>query len=144
MYPEESIAAALSVWEQAVKHYKKHWHVWTSFIDFLVYVPTDPLCASHVTEGVIKIQLIPRNTVKDFPRTRKAFKEFSGSHLAVDYPEAVYDAWISFEERWGGQKELHDALTRVKKLGDALADKRARVSVSVDSLKKFELTYPRA
>lgn len=81
-----------------------------------------------------------RNTVKDFARTRKAFKEFSGSHLAVDYPEAIYEAWISFEESWGGQKELHDALIRVRKLGDALADKRARVSMS-GSPQKLQLIY---
>jgi hypothetical protein len=69
-----------------------------------------------------------RFTAKNIPRARKAFKEFQGTHLAVDYPEAVYEAWISFEERWGSAKELEDALSRVRKLTEALNEKRAKVS----------------
>ncbi|KAF8310458.1 hypothetical protein DL93DRAFT_2230235 [Clavulina sp. PMI_390] len=103
-YAEDSITGAMDVWEKAVKHYKKHWHVWTSFIDFLTM------------------------TAKNFPRARKAFREFSGAHLAVDYPEAVYEAWISFEEKWGTSEELHAARTKVKKLENALAEKRAKDS----------------
>lgn len=45
LYADESISAALGMWEQAVKHYRKHYHVWTAFIEFLVYVviPPSPL-----------------------------------------------------------------------------------------------------
>jgi len=69
-----------------------------------------------------------RLTAKNIPRARKAFKEFQGTHLAADYPEAVCEAWISFEERWGTAKELEDALSHVRKLTDALNEKRAKVS----------------
>lgn len=68
-----------------------------------------------------------RSTAKNIPRARKAFKEFQGAHLAVDYPEAVYNAWISFEERWGNTKELEDAISRVRNLSDALNEMRAKV-----------------
>lgn len=55
------------------------------------------------------------------------FKEFQGAHLSVDYPEAIYDAWISFEERWGDAAELENAVFRVRKLMEALTEKRSKV-----------------
>lgn len=47
--------------------------------------------------------------------------------MTVDYPEAVYEAWIAFEERWGDAKQLEEAVARVRKLTDALNEKRSRV-----------------
>jgi len=114
-YSDESLDAALRVWEPAAKYYKKYWNTWISFVDFSVL------------------------TVKNIPRARKAFKEFQGTHLAVDYPEAVCEAWISFEERWGTAKELEDALSRVCKLTDALNEKRAKDAYRVSKAQHAKL-----
>lgn len=105
-----------------MKHYRKHYHVWTAFIEFLVYVVTFFCCRKTLNSDVVR-----SSTAKDLLRARKAFKEFQGSHLAVDYPEAIYEAWITFEERWGDAKQLEEAVSRVRKLTDALNDKRSRV-----------------
>jgi hypothetical protein len=65
--------------------------------------------------------------MRDVPRARKAFRDFQGAHLSVDYPEAVYEAWISFEEKWGDAKDIETAVGRVSKLTAALNEKRAKV-----------------
>ncbi|KAF8324916.1 uncharacterized protein EI90DRAFT_3129468 [Cantharellus anzutake] len=94
--------AAQSVWEQAVKHNRKSWHVWIAYADFLVH------------------------TIKDLQQARKAFKDMQSCHLAIDYPESVYEAWIMFEETWGTEKDLDFALRRVRKLTTALGEKRSK------------------
>lgn len=79
-----------------------------------------------------------RTSLKDPVRARKAFKDAQGAHLALDYPEAVYEAWIAFEEIWGTSKDLEYALGRVRKMAAVLNDKRSKVSVFRFSLGVYQ------
>ncbi len=77
----------------------------------------------------VRDTLIPflRHTLRDLQKARKAFKDVQSCHLAIDYPEPVYEAWIGFEETWGTAKDLQFALKRVCKMASALSDKRSKV-----------------
>src|SRR5260370_22116448 len=81
----------------------------------------------------VRDTLIPflRHTLRDLQKARKAFKDVQSCHLAIDYPEPVYEAWIGFEETWGTAKDLQFALKRVCKIASALSDKRSKVRNSV-------------
>jgi hypothetical protein len=45
----------------------------------------------------------------------------------VDWPEAIWDAWLTFEHAHGALAELEDAMDRVERAQAQVAMRRAKV-----------------
>lgn len=59
---------------------------------------------------------------------RSTFQEVSTKNL--DYPEALWDAWLSFEHAHGSLMSLEDALVRIERARTQVEARRMRVSES--------------
>ncbi len=59
---------------------------------------------------------------------RKHFRDVTPKNL--DWPEAVWQAWITFEQLHGSVEQLEDCLDRVNKARDQTNARRAKVSLS--------------
>lgn len=56
---------------------------------------------------------------------RKVFHEVAGKpHL--DWPEAVWDAWVSFEQLYGSPVQIDDALDRIRRAQIQVNSRRAK------------------
>lgn len=58
---------------------------------------------------------------------RKVFRDVSAKHL--DWPEAIWDAWVSFEQLHGTVEELENALAHVERAQTQVNARRAKVSI---------------
>lgn len=58
---------------------------------------------------------------------RKVFRDVSAKHL--DWPEAIWDAWVSFEQLHGTVEELENALAHVERAQTQVNARRAKVSM---------------
>ncbi|KAG5646531.1 hypothetical protein DXG03_003298 [Asterophora parasitica] len=80
--------SATTVWESAAKFYRTSYIAWTSYTDSLV----------------------------KYQQYDKARKVFSDIHMKnLDWPEAVWEAWIAFEHLHGSVEELDTCLDKVEK-----------------------------
>jgi hypothetical protein len=61
-----------------------------------------------------------------YDEARKVFRDVAMKNL--DWPEAVWEAWVNFEHVHGSVKELEDSLDRVDRARRQVSAKRARVS----------------
>ncbi|KAG8214448.1 hypothetical protein J3R82DRAFT_9471 [Butyriboletus roseoflavus] len=93
--------AAIALWASAAAHYKFSWAVWVAYTDVLIR--TDRHDAA-----------------------RSAFQDVSTKNL--DYPEALWDAWLSFEHAHGSLASLEDALVRVERARTQVEARRMRVA----------------
>ncbi len=57
---------------------------------------------------------------------RKVFRDVSAKHL--DWPEAIWDAWVSFEQLHGTVEELENALAQIERAQTQVNARRAKVS----------------
>lgn len=73
-----------------------------------------------------------RSKQRLYPDARKAFKDVAGKNL--DWPEAVWDAWVSFEQAHGSLDELDDCLDRVDRARNQVNAKRAKVMLPLVTL----------
>ncbi|OJT12790.1 hypothetical protein TRAPUB_10625 [Trametes pubescens] len=92
-------ANAVVLWEDTAKHYKTSYLAWTSY--------TDVLIKEHMYDDV-----------------RKVFRDVSAKHL--DWPEAIWDAWVSFEQLHGTVEELENALAHIERAQTQVNARRAK------------------
>ncbi|KAI0726224.1 RNA-binding protein Prp24 [Fomitopsis betulina] len=78
---------ALVLWEDATKHYKNSYLAWTAYTDVLI------------KQGL-------------YEDARRVFKDLCMKHL--DWPEAIWDAWLAFEQLHGTIEELEHAMDKVE------------------------------
>ncbi|PCH39752.1 hypothetical protein WOLCODRAFT_136486 [Wolfiporia cocos MD-104 SS10] len=90
---------ALIIWEDATRHYKTSYLAWTSY-----------------TEVLIKKGL--------YDDVRKVFRDICMKNL--DWPEAMWDAWISFEQVYGSVESLEDAFDRIERAQVQITMRRAK------------------
>jgi hypothetical protein len=62
---------------------------------------------------------------------RSTFQDVSTKNL--DYPEALWDAWLSFEHAHGSLASLEDALVRIERARTQVEARRAKVRVHSSS-----------
>ncbi|KAI9057468.1 RNA-binding protein Prp24 [Trametes sanguinea] len=92
-------ANALVLWEDTAKHYKTSYLAWTSY--------TDVLIKQHMYDDA-----------------RKVFRDIAAKN--IDWSEAVWEAWISFEQLHGTVEDIEDALDRVERAQFQVNARRAK------------------
>ncbi|KIO31343.1 hypothetical protein M407DRAFT_220481 [Tulasnella calospora MUT 4182] len=107
-YTEPAFHEAIEVWESASKYYKTKYNVWTEYTSFLTLVPI------HV----------------EYDKARAVYKNASTPSRSIDYPQAVWSAWVAFEEIHGTVDQLEHAIKRVRKMTQDLAKKAAQAASS--------------
>lgn len=58
----------------------------------------------------------------------------------LDWPEAIWDAWISFEQLHGSVIELEDALDRIQRAQTQVNNRRAKVRKHMSTLARQPLS----
>ncbi|KAG8906149.1 Splicing factor [Tulasnella sp. 403] len=101
---------AIDVWEKATKFYKRRYLVWAEFASFLI------------------------KEVRDYDKARKVFKDAATPSRNLDYPQALWDAWLTFEEMHGTVEQHEYAMMRVRKMNDQLTKKIAETNRVVDDI----------
>ncbi|KAI1794811.1 RNA-binding protein Prp24 [Ganoderma leucocontextum] len=96
---EELGGNALVMWEDATKFYKTSYLAWTAY-----------------TEVLIKGQM--------YDDARKVFRDIANKNL--DWPEAIWEAWISFEQLHGTVEQIEDVLDRVERAQMLVNNRRAK------------------
>lgn len=97
---------AIEVWESASKYYKTKYNVWTEYTSFLT----------------LRLQ--------QYDKARAVYKNASTPSRSIDYPQAVWSAWVAFEEIHGTVDQLEHAIKRVRKMTQDLAKKAAQAASS--------------
>lgn len=64
-----------------------------------------------------------------FDDARKVFRDIASKNL--DWPEAIWEAWIAFEHVYGTVEELEDSMDRIEKAQKQVAARRAKVHSSI-------------
>ncbi|KAI0338891.1 hypothetical protein BDW22DRAFT_1409299 [Trametopsis cervina] len=90
---------AINMWSAAVRHYK------TSYLTWLSY-----------TEALIRVSM--------YDEARKAFRDVASKNL--DWPEAIWEAWMAFEQVHGSIDDLEDCHERVQKAQKQVNARRVR------------------
>ncbi|EJF56678.1 RNA-binding protein Prp24 [Dichomitus squalens LYAD-421 SS1] len=96
---EELAGNALVMWEDATRFYKTSYLVWTAY-----------------TEALTKGRM--------YDDARKVFRDVANKNL--DWPEAVWEAWIAFEHLHGTVEQIEDALDRVERAQVQVNNRRAK------------------
>jgi squamous cell carcinoma antigen recognized by T-cells 3 len=110
--------SAIAVWESTAKHYKTSYLAWISLTDVLMYV----------SSLVVFAPLIPSYRKEDqHTLARTVFSDLVYKNL--DWPEAIWEAWISFEHLYGSVKDLEDCLDKVHRAQAQLSARRFKVSL---------------
>ncbi|KAL1745101.1 hypothetical protein HDZ31DRAFT_37139 [Schizophyllum fasciatum] len=92
-------AGAVEVWQAAAKAHKISYAVWLAYTDALIK---------------------QRNT----DAARQVFSEVHGKHL--DWPEAVWDAWLNFEHMHGSVDDIDDCLDKIERARYQVNARRAK------------------
>ncbi|KAJ7645566.1 hypothetical protein DFH06DRAFT_1425383 [Mycena polygramma] len=93
--------SAIEVWNTAVKHYKTSYVTWISYTDALI---------KH-------------------GRLEKARKTFGDLHLKhLDWPEAIWEAWLAFEQLHGSVQQIEAAGDKIEKAQYVVNTRRAKVA----------------
>ncbi|EMD31421.1 hypothetical protein CERSUDRAFT_119799 [Gelatoporia subvermispora B] len=79
---------ALIMWEDTAKHYKSSYLAWTAYADVLI--------KQHMLDDA-----------------RKLFRDICMKNL--DWPEAMWEAWINFEQLYGSVEDIEDAMDRIER-----------------------------
>lgn len=67
------------------------------------------------------------------PKAREVYKAALGHAQSLDWPEAVCEAYLSFEEMYGSLEESESAKERARKTMDGVNFKRHKVSLHCSS-----------
>ncbi|KAL4073262.1 hypothetical protein V8B97DRAFT_1953447 [Scleroderma yunnanense] len=97
--------ASVELWASTAKHYKSSWASWVAYTDVLIR-------SGHLDVA------------------RSTFQNVSTKNL--DYPEALWDAWINFEYAHGSLALLEDAMARIE---------RARTQAEARRMKQAQAIY---
>ncbi|KAI0081583.1 hypothetical protein K474DRAFT_1703756 [Panus rudis PR-1116 ss-1] len=90
---------AISVWQDAAKHYKTSYLAWTEYTDTLT-------------------------KLEHYDTARKTFKDIALKNL--DWPEAIWEAWVQFEHLHGSVKDIEECLDRIEKARAQVNARRAK------------------
>ncbi|PSR71958.1 hypothetical protein PHLCEN_2v12168 [Hermanssonia centrifuga] len=93
------IEYALIMWEDTTKRFKASYLAWTAYADLFI------------KQGM-------------YDDARKLFRDVANKNL--DWPEALWEAWISFEHVHGSLEQLEDCLDRVERARKHVNMKRAK------------------
>ncbi|THG99405.1 hypothetical protein EW026_g2934 [Hermanssonia centrifuga] len=93
------IEYALIMWEDTTKRFKASYLAWTAYTDLFI------------KQGM-------------YDDARKLFRDVANKNL--DWPEALWEAWISFEHVHGSLEQLEDCLDRVERARKHVNMKRAK------------------
>ncbi|KAI6030527.1 hypothetical protein F5J12DRAFT_296247 [Pisolithus orientalis] len=91
--------AAVQLWAATAKHYKSSWASWVAYTDVLIRTDHHDLA-------------------------RSTFQDVSTKNL--DYPEALWDAWINFEYAHGSLTSLEESLARIERARTQVEARRMR------------------
>lgn len=82
---------------------------------------------SHVRLSVSLFLLThcPYSRQQNYTKTREVFSD--ACHKQIDWPEAIWEAWIAFEHVYGSVQQLEVCLDKVDKARYQLSVRRARV-----------------
>ncbi|KAH8825051.1 hypothetical protein DL96DRAFT_1737005 [Flagelloscypha sp. PMI_526] len=97
--PLDLTSNAIEVWANATKQYKSSYVAWIAYTDSLI--KTDR-----------------------FDDARAVFIEAHTKHL--DWPEAIYEAWLAFEHLYGSMEDLEACNDKIEKAQNILNVKRAK------------------
>ncbi|KAG7527949.1 hypothetical protein FFLO_06491 [Filobasidium floriforme] len=98
------IAEAVQIWEHVCKVRPKDYQAWTGQVEFLIR-------HEHI------------------PQARTALK-IAANRQGMDWPQAIWSRWISFEETHGSIEQVVAAHSKVASLSDALARQMAEQSAA--------------
>ncbi|KAI0820419.1 RNA-binding protein Prp24 [Trametes gibbosa] len=96
---EDLYANAVVLWEDTAKHYKNSYLAWTSY--------TEVLTRQHMYDDA-----------------RKVFQDIAAKN--IDWPEAIWEAWISFEQLHGTVANIENALDRIERAQFQVNARRAQ------------------
>jgi hypothetical protein len=60
----------------------------------------------------------------------------------MDWPEAIFDAWLSFEHMHGSVEDIQDCIERIEKAQRAVYTKRMKVCLSTDAISGDDKLIP--
>jgi len=63
----------------------------------------------------------------EYPRARSTLK-IAAKRVGMDWPEVIWDMWLSFEHHHGSIEQVNTALMQISVLSEDLARRRAEVS----------------
>lgn len=64
-----------------------------------------------------------------YDEARKVFRDVANKNL--DWPEAVWEAWVAFEHVHGSVEDLEDCMDRIERAQRYVNAKRAKVGASI-------------
>lgn len=114
--------AAVQLWAATAKHYKSSWASWVAYTDALVYATL----FVHIGFAAFNLHAFRHSDHHDLARS--TFKDVSTKNL--DYPEALWDAWINFEYAHGSLASLEDAMARIERARTQAEARRMKVCVA--------------
>ncbi|KAF8584488.1 hypothetical protein K439DRAFT_1633508 [Ramaria rubella] len=88
---------ALALWQSTTKHYKSSSLAWSKYLELLI--------AEH-----------------EYSRARALFKEMSQKKM--DWPDAIWQLWVDFEQLYGFVEDIEYCLEKVKILSEKLEKQR--------------------
>lgn len=111
---------AVEVWKSAAKRARSSYLLWTNYTDLLVYaLPSLPaIKCTHAHR-------LQYRKLKQYDEARAIFSDVHKKKL--DWPEAVWEAWISFEHLYGSVEDIESCLEKVEKARVQVNFYRARV-----------------
>lgn len=113
---------AANVWKNAAKHYKTSYLAWTSYAEHLMCV----FYLSAFLESKYRLYTLQRKQ-DHYDKVRGLFRDLYTKNL--DWPEAIWEAWISFEHLYGSVEEIESCLDKIEKAAYQVNARRAKVSI---------------
>ncbi|CAL1712564.1 unnamed protein product [Somion occarium] len=90
---------AISVWQDAAKHYKTSYVAWTEYTNVLV---------RH----------------QQYDTARDTFKDIASKN--IDWPEAIWEAWLQFEHLHGSVQDIEECMDRIERARNQINVRRAK------------------
>ncbi|EIW80918.1 hypothetical protein CONPUDRAFT_103939 [Coniophora puteana RWD-64-598 SS2] len=106
---------AIALWQATAKHYKSSYLAWTTYTDILI---------KYDRHDVV----------------RSAFQDVSTKN--IDWPEVIWEAWLSFEHSFGSLDEIENAIERVDKARTIVNARRAKEAEQAAA--QYAARYPAA
>ncbi|KZT27355.1 hypothetical protein NEOLEDRAFT_1060705 [Neolentinus lepideus HHB14362 ss-1] len=95
----EAPERAVAVWESTAKHYKTSYLAWTSYADALI-------------------------KQSQYDKARAVYADVSTKN--VDWPEAIWQAWLSFEHLYGSVEDIEICMDKIERAQNQVNARRAR------------------
>lgn len=116
----------MAVWEDVSKQHPKVYRVWTAYADFLMCAF---IHAALLMPTLILLYMIDLHSRHQEHNKARSILKIAANRQGFDWPEAIWDLWISFETRYGSIESLMTARNKIAELTEALTKKRMEVRV---------------